>query len=82
MDPDIYQKLSAYIAKEILKQPGRQIKAEEPLISTGLIDSFSLIDLALHIEEIYGVRIEDTELNAATFDNLDQLSALILERRS
>jgi hypothetical protein len=31
----------------ILKQPGREIGADEKLISSGLIDSFSLMDLAL-----------------------------------
>jgi acyl carrier protein len=82
MSQDIHQALSVFIAEKILKQPGRQIKAEEPLISTGLIDSFSLVDLALFVEESYGVRLEDTELNAASFDTLVQLSALIEQRRS
>ena len=81
MNQDINQTLGAYIAEKILKQPGRQINPAEPLISAGLIDSFSLVDLALFIEERFGVRIEDTELNAATFDNLDQLSTFIQERQ-
>ena len=34
--------LAAFIADEILKQPGREIAADEALISSGLIDSFSL----------------------------------------
>ena len=52
------------------------------MLSSGLIDSFSLMDLALHVEDTFGVRIEDTELNADTFDTLNQLSALIETRRS
>jgi acyl carrier protein len=51
------------------------------LISGGLVDSFSLVDLALFIEENYGVRIDDTELNADTFDTLEQLAAIIEDRR-
>jgi acyl carrier protein len=82
MSQDINQSLSLFIAEEILKQPGRQIKSEEPLISSGLIDSFSLVDLALFVEDSYGVRIEDTELNAATFDTLAQLSTLIQKRQT
>jgi len=73
--------IEQYIATQILKQPGRKILAEEPLISSGLIDSFSLMDLALFIEDTFGVRIEDTELNANTFDNLTQLVALISSRK-
>ena len=73
--------LEKFIASQILKQPNRKIGADEPLISSGLIDSFSLMDLALHVEDTFGVRIEDTELNANTFDNLNQLSALIESRK-
>jgi acyl carrier protein len=67
---------------KILKQPNRKISADEALISGGLIDSFSLVDLALFVEDTFGVRIEDTELNAQTFDNLRQLTALIESRQS
>jgi acyl carrier protein len=77
----MYSSLETYIASQILKQPNRQILPEEPLISSGLIDSFSLMDLALFVEDTFGVRIEDTELNANTFDNLSQLAALILARK-
>lgn len=80
MNEDIYIKLSQYISSQILKQPKRIISPDEPLISGGLIDSFNLVDLALFVEDSFGVRIEDTELNADTFDNLQQLVSLI-ERR-
>lgn len=78
---EIHDQLSNFISTSILKQPGRGIIADEKLISSGLIDSFSLMDLALFVEDTYGVRIEDTELNAETFDSLDQLAALIDSRK-
>ncbi|MEW6287920.1 MAG: acyl carrier protein [Chloroflexota bacterium] len=79
---DLIQTLASFLAEKILKQPGRVIAPDEPLISSGLIDSFSLMDVALFVEDTFGVRIEDTELNADTFDNLTQLAALIESRRS
>jgi acyl carrier protein len=78
----ILPEVEKYIAAQILKQPSRTIAVDEPLISSGLIDSFSLMDLALFIEDTFGVRIEDTELNANTFDNLAQLAALIESRKA
>jgi acyl carrier protein len=77
----IISQLEKYIATRILKQPNRKIAADEKLISSGLIDSFSLMDLALFVEDTFGARIEDTELNAQTFDNLSQLASLIESRR-
>lgn len=81
MSDNVIPSLEKYVATEILKQPQRRISPEEALISSGLIDSFSLMDLALFVEDTFGVRIEDTELNANTFDNLSQLAALILARQ-
>jgi len=79
---DIIKKLSTFLATDILKQPNRAIAPDEPLISSGLIDSFSLMDVALFVEDNFGIRIEDTELNADTFDNMTQLATLIDSRQS
>ncbi len=81
MTDSVISTLSAYIAAKILKQPNRSIGVDEPLISSGMIDSFSLMDLALFIEDTFGVHIEDTELNASTFDTLNQLASLIESRK-
>lgn len=77
---DLPTTLSHYIVTEILKQPGRRLDPQEPLISGGLIDSFNLVNLAMFVEDTYGVRIDDTELNAGTFDSLAQLAALVQSR--
>jgi acyl carrier protein len=74
-------KLAGYLAKDILRQPNRSIKPDEPLLTSGLIDSFHLVDLALFVEDNFGVHIDDSELNASTFDSLDQLAALIQSRQ-
>jgi len=74
-------KLSEYLAKEMLKQPNRTIKPDEALLTSGLIDSFHLVDLALFVEDNFGVHIDDSELNASTFDSLNGLVALIQSRQ-
>jgi len=78
---DTFSILSRHISTVILKQPNRKIRFDEALISSGLIDSFNLVDLALYVEDTFGVRIDDYELNADTFDTLDQLVELIHTRR-
>ena len=81
MNDQIISQLNEYITKQIMKRPERTLKPDEPLISGGLIDSFSLVDLSLFVEQTWGVRLDDTELNAETFDTLDQLAALIEKKR-
>ncbi len=82
MEDPMISTLETYISSKILKQAGRSIPPEAPLISSGMIDSFHLVDLALFVEDTFGVRIEDTELNAQTFDSLHQLAALIQSRQT
>ncbi|MBE3066927.1 MAG: acyl carrier protein [Chloroflexi bacterium] len=81
MTDDLTTILARYIAAEFLKQPDRIIKPDEPLLSSGLVDSFHLVDLSLFVEKNFGVRIDDAELNASSFDNLNQLTAFIKERQ-
>ncbi len=73
--------LSGYITGSILKQPGHKLAADTALISSGLVDSFNLVDLAMFIEEEFGVRVQDTELNVETFDTLGQLAELVESRQ-
>ncbi len=81
MSTEITTSIGKFVAEKILKQANKEIKPDEALISSGLIDSFSLMDLAMFVEDNFGVRIEDTELNADTFDSLNQLAELIISRK-
>jgi acyl carrier protein len=81
MTDEISTILARYIATEFLKQLDRIIRPDEPLLSSGLIDSFHLVDLSLFVEKNFGVRIDDADLNASSFDNLNQLTTFIKERQ-
>ena len=53
----IQETLATFITTQILRQPERIIDPAEKIISTGLINSFNLVDLSIYIEEIFGVLI-------------------------
>jgi acyl carrier protein len=74
--------LAKYIAEKILKQPKRAIGPDDALISSGLIDSFHLVDLALFVEDTYRIHLDDTELNAQAFDTPAALAAILRARQS
>lgn len=76
----VIKTIAKKICEDILKQPERELSPDEALISSGIIDSFSLVDLALIVEEKFAVRIEDYELNVDTFDNLNQLADIVIQR--
>jgi acyl carrier protein len=76
-----FNRLHTYITDQLLNQPRLVLTPDTKLITSGLVDSFHLVDLSLFIEDEYGVRIADTELNSQVFDTLAQLESLILQRQ-
>jgi len=81
MKNEIIKKTAQYLQSEIIQKPDRQIDPDEPLISSGLIDSFSLVDFTLFIEDNFNVVIENTELDGRTFDTLNELAEVIRKRQ-
>lgn len=69
--------LRKFITTELMRDPGYQLKDAEPLISGGLIDSFSLVELQLFIEQEFGTFIDDTELTADAIDSVNDIVTLI-----
>ena len=82
MSTAITDSLGQYIAAKILKQPKRVVREDEALISSGLINSFSLVDLALYVEDQFGVHLDNSELNASHLRHAGQLDSLIQQRQA
>lgn len=78
---DLIFRLEKMITENILKRPNKKIDPDDKLISSGLIDSFNLVDLGILVEENFDVRIDDAELSADTFDTIRELANLIGARK-
>ena len=82
MSSDVISQLERHITRVVLKQPTRRIAADEAIITSGLLSSLQLVDIALYVEVAFGVRIDDTELGSSLFDTLEQLAGVIEARRA
>ncbi|MGB9179931.1 MAG: acyl carrier protein [Pyrinomonadaceae bacterium] len=51
------QQIISHILNEVIRRPGVEIDEETPLVSSGLIDSFALVDILLKLEEVTNMRI-------------------------
>jgi acyl carrier protein len=80
-DSELCATLRTYLTSEIINDPDYPLGDDEPIISSGLVDSFSLVDVALWIEEQYDVHIDNTELNADNFDTVAELADYIENNR-
>lgn len=70
-------KLKKYIVEEIMKNEDYSIRDDEPLITNGLINSFSLVQIAVFIEEEFQVKIPDTDLTVENMDTINDMTARI-----
>lgn len=67
------EQLVAFITSELMRNASYPLRDDEPLMTGGLIDSFSLVELALFIEEQFGVHFDDVELTAQNMNTIDQI---------
>jgi acyl carrier protein len=67
------EKLRDFIKTHMINDARYPLKDDEPLITGGLVDSFSLTQLAVFIEEEFGVHFDDPELTADNMNTLNQI---------
>jgi acyl carrier protein len=78
---DIERQLAEYIEKEIAyNRGGAPVLPDEPLLE-GLVDSTSMLRLALFIEERFGVRVEDDDLVPENFETVRSLAKFVERKR-
>ncbi|MDI3504650.1 MAG: Phosphopantetheine attachment site [Candidatus Cloacimonadota bacterium] len=71
------EKLIDFIIDEFLDDPDTEITADTKLISTGMIDSFSLVSLQSFIEQEFGKKIPAPRITAESFDTVRQMINVI-----
>jgi acyl carrier protein len=52
------------------------------LIKQGVIDSTGILELIAHLEEAYGITVEDEEMIPDNFDSLRRISAFVHRKRA
>jgi acyl carrier protein len=70
-------KLIKFIKKEFLTNPEIEITTDTKLISSGLIDSFSLVSLQRFIEKEFGKMIPAPKITAESFNSVKQMIQVI-----
>jgi acyl carrier protein len=71
---EIIAGLKHFIRTEIVRDQGIDLLDNEPLITGGIIDSFSIAAIAVYIETAFGVLIPDTELTTENMDSLELMA--------
>jgi acyl carrier protein len=71
------EKLIAFITEEFVTDPAVTITPDTRLISSGLIDSFSLVSLQTFIEKEFGKKIPAPRITVESFDTVRRMVEVI-----
>ncbi|MDZ7270546.1 MAG: acyl carrier protein [candidate division KSB1 bacterium] len=78
---DVKKVVIDYIKKEYVEDDETEITESTPLVSGGIVDSFSMVSLKAFLEKKFGVQIPDAKVSPETFDTVNSIAALVKELR-
>jgi acyl carrier protein len=75
---DLKRAIRDYVTREYLEDgDDRAIADDTPLISGGIVDSFSMVSLKRFLEKRYHIQIPDADATPDAFDSVDRIAALV-----
>jgi acyl carrier protein len=75
---EVKERLRTFVRDELIRNPKYTVKDDEPLITGGLIDSFSLAHFGVFVEETFDVFIPDPDLTVENLNTLNQMVERVL----
>jgi acyl carrier protein len=75
---DVKGVIREYVIKEYLEEgDDREITDVTPLITGGIVDSFSMVSLKRFLEKKYAIQIPDAQATPDAFDTVERIAALV-----
>jgi len=75
---DLKRMIREYVVREYVEEGDeREITDTTPLISGGIVDSFSMVSLKLFLEKRCQIHIPDDEATPDAFDTVNRIAELV-----
>ena len=75
---DLRKTILDYVKREYLEEGDeRDLSPETPLITGGIVDSFSMVSLRRFLEKRDSIRIPDADATPDAFDSVERIAALV-----
>ncbi|TSA25691.1 acyl carrier protein [bacterium] len=66
-----------YVIEEYLEDEDEELTYDTPLISGGIVDSFSMVSLKRFVENKYNISIPDDKATPEAFDTVESIVELV-----
>jgi acyl carrier protein len=75
---DLRNAIRDYVVKEYLEDgDDREVREDTPLITGGIVDSFSMVSLKRFLERKYSIQIPDAQATPQAFDTVNSIAELV-----
>ena len=74
---EIKEMILKYVIKEYVDDDDVEITYETPLISSGYVDSFSMVSLLVFLENKFKIKIPPSKATPEAFDSVNNIVALV-----
>ena len=79
---DLTKVILDYVKREYIEEgDDREVGLDTPLISGGIVDSFSMVSLKRFVEKKYAIQIPDADATPAAFDSVNKIAELVRKFR-
>jgi len=77
---ELQKTILEYVKKEYVDEDSdTEVDFETPLISSGIVDSFSMVSLKTFLEKKYKISIPDVKATPEAFDSVNKIANLVTE---
>jgi acyl carrier protein len=78
MTEDLKKTIIEYVKKEYLEEDAQEeVNESTPLISSGIVDSFSMVSLKTFLEKKFNIKIPDDKATPEAFDTVNNIINLL-----
>jgi acyl carrier protein len=77
MGSEMRDEIIQFVRDEYLEDASQVIDVDTPLISSGIVDSFSMVSLKRFLERKYQIQIPDADASPEAFDNVNSIATLV-----
>jgi acyl carrier protein len=75
---EMQETILEYVIDEYVDEDDdEEVECDTPLISSGIVDSFSMVSLKVFLEKKYQIKLPDDEATPEAFDTVNSIIALV-----
>jgi acyl carrier protein len=74
---EMHEVVLEYVKEEYLEDEDQELTVETPLITGGIVDSFSMVSLKRFLENKYQISIPDEKATPEAFDTVNKIVEVV-----